>query len=265
MSIIGRIRAFQVVLTVAALVMAATAFLSARGADFYVERVQLSRQQVDEMTTLAVHANRFSEQIAELLLIGEPEREDFRSARKQVVEQFDVLRRITAQEDDLFIDLDNPEEEQEELERVDQMTALFREIDQTAARVLLLDQQGRRDEAIAIFRSDIENRLDADLQSLINAGVEDEREDVLEAEGTAKRTLGALMIGALALVGLLLTIVFAAGMFFARSLRTPIASLVEGTQAIERGDLGYRIAYPTRLGSRPAASPSNVRAKGPEE
>ena len=264
MSIIGRIRSFQIVLTVAALAMAVTAFLSARGASFYVDRVQLSREQVDEMTRLAVRANRFSEQIAELLLIGEPERPDFGSARKQVVEQFDVLRRITAQEDDLFTDPDNPEEEEEEVQRIEQMVALFREIDQAVARVLLLDQQGRRDEAIALFRSEIENRLDAALQSLIAAGVEDEREDVLEAEATAKRTLSGLMIGALSLLGILLAIVLAAGLLFARSLRKPIASLVEGAQAIERGDLGYRIAYAGR-GSSPVAKRLEVRAERPEE
>lgn len=248
MSIIGRIRTFQIVLCLAVLAMAVTAVLGARGAHFYVDRVQLSRQQVDEMTRLAVRANRFSEQIAELLLIGEPERLDFVSAREQVVEQFDVLRQITAKEDDLFTDPDNPAEEEEEVQRIDQMFALFREIDQTVGRVLLLDQQDRRDEAIALFRSDIENRLDADLQVLIAEGVEDEREDVSDAETTAKQTLRALMIGALALVGLLLAIVLAAGMLFARSLRAPIASLVEGTQAIARGDLGHRIAYATRHG-----------------
>ena len=264
MSIIGRIRSFQVVLTVAALAMAVTAFLSARGASFYVDRVQLSRQQVDEMTRLAVRANRFSEQIAELLLIGEPERPDFGSARKQVIEQFDVLRRITAQEDDLFTDPDNAEEEEEEVQRIDQMLALFRAIDQTVARVLLLDLQGRRDEAIALFRSEIENRLDAELQSLIAAGVEDEREDVLEAEATAKRTLSALMIGALSLLGILLAIVLAAGLLFARSLRKPIASLVEGAQAIERGDLGHRIAYAPRESS-PVVKRFEVRPERPEE
>ncbi len=264
MSIVGRIRTFQVVLIVAALAMAATAFLSARGASFYVDRVQLSRQQVDEMTRLAVRANRFSEQIAELLLIGEPERDEYQEARNELVEQFDMLRRITAEEDDLFTDPDDPKEEEEELQRIDRMVELFGEIDQTVAHALDLDREGRRDEAIAIFRTDIEYRLDADLENLIAAGVEDEREDVLEAEATAKRTLNILMIGALALLGFLLAVVLAAGMLFARSLHTPIAALVEGTQAIERGDLGHRIAYGTPDRSGPAARRSGASAEGPE-
>src|SRR5688572_5556736 len=124
MSIIGRIRLFQFILGVAVVAMAATALLSVRGANYYIERVQLSRRQVDEMVVLAVRANRFSEQIAELLLIGEPERAEFEDARAQMIAQFDVLRRLSAEEDDFLVDPENRSEEDEELRRLERMRTL---------------------------------------------------------------------------------------------------------------------------------------------
>jgi nitrogen fixation/metabolism regulation signal transduction histidine kinase len=246
MSITGRIRAFQLALSVAMIAMAATAVLSVRGANYYIDRVQLSRRQVDEMVVLAVRANRFSEQIAELLLIGEPERPDFEDARAQLIAQFETLRQVTAEEDDLFRDPDNRQEEAEELRRMDQLRTLFREIDRAVERVLLLDQQGQRDQAIALFRSEIENRFDADFETLIAAAVADERDDVAEADTTAKAVARALMVGALVLLGLLLGLVLTAGVLFTRSLRAPINALVEGTQALEHGDFTHRIGHERR-------------------
>jgi signal transduction histidine kinase len=246
MSIAGRIRAFQVVLTLAVLAMAAIAVLSVRGANYYIDRVQLSRHQVDAMTELAIRANRFSEQIAELLLIGEPERVDFDDAREKLRLQFGILRRLAREEDDLVSDPDNDVEEQEEALRLDQMRTLVREINRAVERVLLLDQQGRRDEAVALFRSDIENRFDRDFEALIIAAVEDEREDVLEADATAQRLSSILMIAALAMLGLLLALVVVSGWRFTRSLRRPIDALVEGAEAVERGNLDHRIAYAKR-------------------
>jgi signal transduction histidine kinase len=243
MSIARRIHAFQLILGMAMLAMAATAVFSVRGANYYIDRVQLSRQQVDAITELAIRANRFSEQIAELLLIGDLERPDFEDARERMAQQFEVLRRVTAEEDDFLTDPDDRAEEEEELRRLDQMRTLFLEIDRAVERVLLLDQEGRRDEAIALFRSDIENRLDADFETLIADAVVDEREDVADADATAKRLSRALMIGALVLLALLVAIVATAGFLFTRSLRTPIDALVLGTQALEQGDLAHRIAY----------------------
>jgi signal transduction histidine kinase len=243
MSIARRIHAFQLILGMAMLAMAATAFFSVRGANYYIDRVQLSREQVDAISELAIRANRFSEQIAELLLIGDPERPDFEDARQRMAQQFEVLQRITAEEDDFVRNALDSAEEEEELRRLDQMRTLFLEIDRAVERVLLLDQQGRRDEAIALFRSDIENRLDADFETLIADAVADEREDVADADAIAKRLSSALMIGALLLLALLVAIVATAGFLFTRSLRVPIDALVLGTQALEQGDLAHRIAY----------------------
>lgn len=242
MSITGRIRAFQVVLVLAVLAIGATAYVAVRGANYYIERVQLSRLQADATTELATRANRFSEQIAELLLIGEAERPEFEDARASMLTQFDTLRQISAQDHDLTPDSSNAEEELEEAQRLERMRMLVRQIDRSVERMLLLDQKGAREEAIALFRAEIENRFDKEFETLIGEAVKDEHGDVAEADATAQRLSKALMIGSFVVLGLLLALVVAAGVLFTRSLRRKINGLVEGTRAIEGGDLAHRIA-----------------------
>ena len=246
MSVAGRIRAFQLILTLAVAAMAATAYFGVRAAHHYIDRVQLSRQQVDVTTELAIRANRFSEQIAELLLVGAPERPDFESARQQMVEQFRALGELNDQEIAFVGQSEDASNERLEAERLRKMRTLFRDIDRAVERLLLLDQQNQRDEAVTLFRSEIENRLDADLERLIAEALADERSEVAEADAAAKRLSRGLMLGTLAVLGLLLAVAAAAGFKFSRSLRTPIQALAEGTQAIEHGDLAHRIVYSKR-------------------
>lgn len=242
-SIAGRIRAFQIVLILAVLALAATAFLSVRATNRHLEQVQVSRLQVDAMTELAIRANRFSEQIAELLLIGEPERPEFDDARAKMASQLDELRRISAREDALVGDLKSKPDEQKEAAQLQRMRMLLREMDRAVERVLLLEQQGSSDDAVALFRSEIENRLDKEFETLIAAKMAAEREDVAKADAAARRLLNAVMIGSFLALGALLSVVLVAGFALSRSLRRPIEALVEGTRAIERGDLAHRIAY----------------------
>ena len=70
-----------------------------------------------------------------------------------------------------------------------------------------------------------------------------------------------LMLGTLAVLGLLLAVAVAAGFQFSRSLRIPIEALANGTQAIEHGDLGHRIAYARRDEFGVLASRFNIMAE----
>ena len=58
------------------------------------------------------------------------------------------------------------------------MRELFESIDLTAQRLLFLRDQGRQDEAVALFREEIEERLDAELEEHIAAAIADEEEEL---------------------------------------------------------------------------------------
>jgi len=126
LSIKGRIRAFQIVVALTLTGMAALALVNLRGSTHNLGRLQSAQRQLAAAAQLAIDANRFSEQIAELLLIGEPERPDFDSARAQLRQALDDLRQVTLEEDAVVGDR---EEEQVEVDRIDRMQALLGGID----------------------------------------------------------------------------------------------------------------------------------------
>jgi hypothetical protein len=70
MSIRSRIYLFQLVIGASILLMAGVVYATLSSMDYYMKRVQLVHKQLEAITSLQVSANRFSEQIAEMLLIG---------------------------------------------------------------------------------------------------------------------------------------------------------------------------------------------------
>lgn len=234
---------FQLIATLALIIMAAAAYIGISNTNYQLERMQLSRQQLDAMTKLAVHTNRFSEQIAELLLIGEPEREDFENAKEETETALAELRRLTLQEIEFVRTEEEKERERQELALLDRMHTLFIEIGHAAERVWRLDQRGSRDEAIAMLRSEIENGLDAELENLVNAAVKGENLEVAIADEEAKQLGQWAMFTTLVLLGVLLAVALGSGFLFARSLQVPLVALRDGAIAIGRGDFAHRIQY----------------------
>ena len=74
MSIKLRILLFQVIPGLAVVLMAGLALAAITSLTEKLESVRWARVQLDATTQLEVLANRYSEQIAELLLVGESER-----------------------------------------------------------------------------------------------------------------------------------------------------------------------------------------------
>jgi two-component system OmpR family sensor kinase len=250
MGIKSRIRLFQLIVVGSVLTMAIAVYAAIRSTEYYLQRVQWTNHQLEAVTALTVNANRYSEQIAEILLIGEPERADYDSAQAELEAGFDELERLTRGEAE-FLGRDSEQEDQgDEIFRITRMRVLYEEIKKATAEALKLRGQGRLDEAIAIFRRDIENRFDAEFENILETARRDETQEVarteLRAEQLWRRLTGMITILALVVV----TLCFAAAFRFTRSLMQPIGLLVEGTEAISRGELEHRIDYdsPDELG-----------------
>jgi two-component system, OmpR family, sensor kinase len=82
MGIRSRILLLQLIVIGSVLMMAAIVYTTIRLTSHDMQRVQWANKQLEAITALTVNANRYSEQIAEFLLIGEPERPDYDSARR---------------------------------------------------------------------------------------------------------------------------------------------------------------------------------------
>lgn len=235
----ARIAALQAVLVVAVLAMAVAAALLIVVTDWHDRRVSLAWQQLGAAAELIAHANRYSEQIAELLLLGEEELPDFLDARAELERGFGVLERLIAIELDFLVG--QPDGWPREMQRIDQARALFGSIDRAVERVLALRTEGRQADAISLFRSEIETRLDAELDRELRAFVDDEQKEASQAEATAarRRTQVAAITAVVSALALIVTLT--AGWRLRRSLVEPIAALAEAAEAVGRGELAGRV------------------------
>lgn len=111
----ARILLFQAIIAMAVLVMAGVVYVAIRSADYYVNRTAWTNQQLRAISEVAVAANRYSEQIAEMLLIGPPERADFDSAQAALEASFAKLEQSSREE---IAFLEAPEEEEQDVQRV---------------------------------------------------------------------------------------------------------------------------------------------------
>ncbi|RWQ32044.1 ATP-binding protein [Mesorhizobium sp.] len=246
MGIRSRILVFQLIVVGAVVIMAAIVYITIRSTTYYTQRVQWANNQLEAVTALTVNANRYSEQIAEFLLIGEPERPDYESARAELEAGFEKLAELTRGEAEFLLGSSKQEEGGDEIFRITRMRTLYGEIAKATSDAINLRNQGRQEDAVRIFRRDIENRFDAEFENILEAARRDEEEEVVRTELQAEALWRRLtwMTAALALAAVVLC--FVAAFLLARSLMRPISLLTEGTEAISRGDLDHRIAFDGR-------------------
>lgn len=241
MGVRARIVGLALVVVAAVIVFGLIVTLALANSNYLLQRVVAAHNQLTAMTEVAVQSNHYSEQIAERLLIGDPERGDFENARVELGAAFDRLRTATENETDLLENRPELERERGELGRIEDMRALYRQVDRTAERLFLLRDEGRQPEAVALFRSEIEDRLDADLGLKIQTAMSGEREEVAEADRAFAALQARLAWAGIVAVVLLLGASLAIATMLARSLTRPIRDLTEGAVAIGRGKLDKRI------------------------
>jgi signal transduction histidine kinase len=246
MSIRLKIILYQVVVAIMLLGSAGATYIAIERIDYYFDRTRMARQQMDTAIRLSAHMNRYSENIAELLLLGRTELDDFYAARSSLEQGLTLLTSLVEDEIDFVRTAAEREAEHAELARAGKMRELFENIDLTAQRLLFLREQGRQDEAVRLFREEIEERLDAELEEHIAAAIADEEEELRQIEtrtNELERRLSLLIVG-VSLSALLVAGV--AGALLARALTRPIRELIAGTRAIGEGNLSYRITYNRR-------------------
>ncbi|MBV1796397.1 cell wall metabolism sensor histidine kinase WalK [Siccirubricoccus sp. G192] len=164
------------------------------------------------------------------------------------------MERVTAAGVEFFVaGGEDLEQELREQRRLEVVWRLYRQVDRAAERVLALRSEGRQEQAVALFRDEIEERLDAELDRLLAEALAEVRSEVAEAEAMAtwRRHQMAWTTGLVSLLALGATLL--AGWQLRRSLMQPIAALAEAAAAIGAGDLGRRVAGEVRNGGELSA------------
>lgn len=209
--------------------------------DYYFDRNRLAQEQMETVLLLSSHLNRYSENVAELLLLGRTELDDFFAARSSVEEVLDDLSHLTDQEIDFVRSEEERAEETREQERVRHVRSLFEEIDLATQRLLFLRDQGEQDQAVALFREDIEEGFSAELDGEIEAALADEAAELRELQMQTNRLESQLILFVLSVIALAILISVVAGARLTKALTWPIQDLIAATHAIGSGNLGHRI------------------------
>jgi two-component system OmpR family sensor kinase len=250
MTIRRRIFLFQLAMGACLLLLAGLAYTAIRTMSANLDRVQWSHGQMAASLQLAAAVNDYAEQVAEVLLIGDAELRDLEEARATVdrlVHESVALARRAA---DSASTAAERKEEAGEVEKLEVITAHFYETDRAVERILLLARDGRRDEALGSFRSQIENRFDADFGRLIDEALADERAEVAAVDASSDRLARLLLFASVALVLATLLAAAALGTQFTNAIVRPLRRLREGAAAIAAGNLSHRVALsgPDELG-----------------
>jgi two-component system OmpR family sensor kinase len=233
--------AFQAFFVAVTVGMATVVYLSVQRADSYIERVSHTHSQLETITKLSLRANRYSEQIAEMLLFGEEGRVEFEEAKRDLEESFDWLEGVTRGEIESVGDADERFREIAELELIRRMRRFVARMHETALELLELRETSREEEARIRYFAEIEEDLDDRLQELIDLAIADEQSEVEQIdEQTRTFTRELLAIVAATLIAVLAASIGAV-VLLGRAIAGPIAHMTEGVAAIGAGHLGHRI------------------------
>ena len=238
----AHIALFQGIIVAALVASGGATLFAIERLDYYIDRDRYAGRQLDTMVRLSAHMNRYSENIAELLLLGRNNMDDFSEARTGVDEGLIELQRLTEREISFVRDPAEAEAEQVEQARIAQMRSLFERIDHAVQRLLLLREDGRIDEAVALFRTSIEEGLDAELERIIAEALADEEAELRQIEARTNELEGRLTYLVAMVSGAAVIVAGLAGLSLARSLGRPLARVAEATRAIGDGDLSVRLA-----------------------
>ena len=243
MTIRLRIRLLQLAIGSAVLLMAAVVYLAIRSADYHLQQVGWAHRQLEAITALRVHANQYSESLAELLLIGDAAKPVLDDARRQIDAALDALEDAIDGQVATAHSQEVRRRELSELERIERIRRIYQATDASVGRILALRDGGHRTEALGLFLRDIANRFEPEAEALMAEATAGERREVEETDREAaatRRTLMALVVAALILA---LAITLIAGRRHDRSITRPIRDLTTGATALAQGDLSYRIDY----------------------
>ena len=214
--------------------------------DGALREVRDSYEQTLAITTMSASANDYAEQIAELFVLGD-DTSEIVIARDGLLSAVDLLAAQIAEEIAVLRTLGDDEEiaeEQVELDRLVELRRAVAGIETARVPIEAALAAGRVDEARTIYRVDVENRFDETLGRLMDDAVRRERGEVIDSLEAIDVLGGWLRLVSFALVALTLLAATMLTAFLYRSVLRPVAALTEGTEAVARGDLDYRVHIP---------------------
>ncbi|WP_095588471.1 ATP-binding protein [Actibacterium ureilyticum] len=243
MRIAAKIVLAQVALVLAAGAVAAVMLTTVRGSKSVMREISDSYEQTLTVQTIAQMADKYAEQIAELIILGlDPTEAE--AARDTLLA---TIGKMEAQVEDEIAelqeigDIDEIAEENQELERMRSLRGAVVRLEEARLRLMGALGGGNRALAVEIYSNEIEEGLGAVLDRLAEESVARERLEVTAALAQSRASASRLLwiAGFLALAALVGAAVLS--MFLHRSVLRPIGRLSEGVRAVTAGDLATSV------------------------
>ena len=228
------------VLLAIAMSSAFLAFWSARSAEHELERSRLAHRVYEQYLGLSNHTYQLFKQFGDALLIGDQDKGAGEARLLDAIRaNIRELRMLIAEEVQLFGEI--------EVLQYDNLARIERQIEMLLEEFYLLQADAGASGSLIYWTrlSEIlDERIDADFQSMIAEALARERSKVAAAEqamrdGVALYQRAAVIAAVIASA----TALFGIGLLV-NGLTKPLRRLIAGAEAVGRGELDHRIAVP---------------------
>ena len=221
-----------------ALGSAALAFWSASSAQTHLERLHIANRVNEEYLSLSNNTYRLFKQFGDAFLIGDRDRgageesliaairDDVREIRGLIAEEVQVVG-------------------EEEVAELQHLARIERKIDALIRELTLLQtNDGANDEPpydVRLARV-LDQRIDTEFEALINEALAEERAEVAETETNLRAAVGFYQSASMGASGIAALTAVLGAVFLRRSILRPLRLLLDGAEAVGRGDLQQRVA-----------------------
>lgn len=231
----------QILVTVAVSLLLGVGLYSKQQAGIARSELKANSLQLEAMTRIEVAYNRLAEQIAEVIVLGHAQLPGLGRARRaldsSIGQLAETLGDVGAADGQTVIGTLSGGE----LRRLGRIAGLLDDLDETVEAIRVAVAADRTDLATSLFRDRIENDLDRRIKAAIAAMIEAEREQVELGETAADELTGRTRDVFFAMAAASIALSFVAGAIYYRRISGPVEQLMHGVQALERGDLDWRI------------------------
>jgi len=234
------------VLLTIVLLLAATLRWGTNRAQYYFDRKQLAQDAAQAYVQLSHNAYRHFKELVDIVVLGgDADLEEATLSHQELQKSVKQLRLITDAEID-YVDGQESAEESAELERIAALEQLLAEGGWAFDRILLLQRRGAEESAQAVLGTVLEQTIDKQFKPLIDAAINDELDEVAEAQRQAQQLLADLRLVSMVAAIVAFCLALAMAVWLLRGLSMPLDRLIAGVRQVARGDLTYRIELPGR-------------------
>ncbi|MFD2236911.1 sensor histidine kinase [Aureimonas populi] len=235
-----RERILVLLLVVAAFIASSIAitWVGLRTTEGVVQRIAETQRRFQALNDVEQSVSNHAEQIAEVLLLGEEQMDDFLRASLAVDESLRKLGDLASESAGAEGRFDTA--------LVQRLGEVHRAIALAAEHIFRLREEGRQAEAVAAFRSDVEYQLSYEFKTLLASATSEARGE-LAAELAEARERQARLVAIAILLSILTSLSCAAlGRLLYRDIVHPVRRLRQGADAIAQGDLDHRVGIAGR-------------------